>query len=134
VPIDGYYTEDYCGQWRVDVSAVNPDTGQEQIFDTKNFWILESPAYAPEISVALAPLADGGGVMSNAPTEAVILTNVTVSGNSASVFGGGILNNGGFVLTNTIVSNNSADGGGGGMPGATRISSGGNTWLVSPPR
>lgn len=41
---------DYCGEWNIEVSAVNPDTGREEIFDTKTFQLLESPAIKPSIS------------------------------------------------------------------------------------
>jgi len=57
------------------------------------------------------PLADGGsgGGIFNAWGGALMLTNSTVSGNSASQRGGGISNDGTATVTNSTASGNSVD-------------------------
>ena len=54
----------------------------------------------------------GGGIYNDGP---LILTDPTISGNSAAVDGGGIYNDGPLILTDPTISGNSADYGGGGI-------------------
>jgi hypothetical protein len=57
--------------------------------------------------------SSGGGIFNNAGT--LTLNNSTVSGNSAGLFGGGILNGGTMTLNNSTVSGNTATDDGGGI-------------------
>ena len=68
----------YCGLWEVEVSAVNPNTGHEEVFDSKEFWLLESPAITPAISAVL------GEDISISITDNTHLKRVTVSWNDGT--------------------------------------------------
>jgi len=57
----------------------------------------------------------GGGIQNHANTGSLTLTGVTVSGNHAGSFGGGIDSGGPANLTNVTISGNSTDLGGGGL-------------------
>jgi len=56
----------------------------------------------------------GGGIF-NAYGGTMTVSNSTVSGNTAAVGGGGILNNGTMTVSNSTISGNTAGGGGGGI-------------------
>ncbi len=64
-------------------------------------------------AISLNINASGGGGIFNATGSVVELTNSTVNGNSATIFGGGIFNDGTTVLFNSTVSGNTANFGGG---------------------
>jgi hypothetical protein len=59
-----------------------------------------------------APIDNGGGIY-NAAGASATLTNVTISGNTSGVRGGGVYNGGTMTLSNVTLGNNSAPTGGG---------------------
>ena len=59
------------------------------------------------------PSGTGGGLTNNGST--LTLTDLTISGNTASGFGGGISNGGTLTVTSSTISGNTATGGGGGI-------------------
>jgi hypothetical protein len=67
-----------------------------------------------ESAVSNSAASNGGGIF-NDSNAALTLNQTTVSGNSGTVFGGGIYNNGMMTLNQSSVSENSATYGGGGI-------------------